>query len=64
MDLNQQESLMGVKIQPPPSEEEKLGFLYILLVVLSSLLIFFVFWLQIWEWIGKPLPQFLKLPIA
>ena len=65
MDQDQSETplKLGVKIEPPPSEEQ-VGPFFIFLAILSLILISFTTWLLILEWIGKPLPSFLKLPIA
>lgn len=53
---------VGIKIERPPTE--RIGFFYFFLVIVSLLCIVFTAWLMVWEWMGRPLPQFLKLPIG
>ncbi|MBI1978063.1 MAG: hypothetical protein HYS55_04860 [Candidatus Omnitrophica bacterium] len=52
---------LGVKIERP--NPESIGLFFIFLAVLSLMLIGFSLWLLVLEWLGQPLPGFLKLPV-
>lgn len=53
---------LGVKIERP--NPESVGVFFIFLTILSLLLIAFSLWLLVLEWLGQPLPGFLKLPVS
>ena len=54
-------SRVGIKIEGPSTQ--KIGSIFSFLLVTSLIFVLFTMWLLALEWIGKPLPAFLKLPI-
>ena len=54
---------VGIKIERPKLEE-RVSFIYYLLMFAALVLISLVLWVLVLEFRGKPLPYFLKFPVT